>query len=152
MIYFLLFFFIEVMASSEFIGAFGGLNFFFEIVLTAVLGAIMLGNFKNSIAENLESLVKRQIDYGQFISMGLFTLLGSILLIIPGLFTDVLGLLLQIEIIGSTITKQYEKKHGPINKGQQKNQNTQEGNTHDIIDVEVIDDEQDISSTPRLKP
>jgi UPF0716 family protein affecting phage T7 exclusion len=150
MLYFLLFFFIEVMASSEFIGAFGGLNFFFEIVLSAILGVFMLSNFKYKIAEHLESMVKREIDYGQFISMGLFTLLGSILLIIPGIFTDVIGILLQIEIVGSTITKQYEKKHGPI-KGQTNYQTKSEGNSNEIIDVEVIEDDQSGSSTPRIE-
>ena len=53
MIYFFIYLFLEVMISSSIAGKIGGLNIFFEILLTAIIGILILRNFKLSLMESI---------------------------------------------------------------------------------------------------
>lgn len=157
MIYFFIYLFLEVMISSTITSAIGGLNTFFEILLTAIIGMIILKNFKLSLVENIAKARTGQITQEEFIKANAGKAIGAILLIVPGFFTDILGILLQFSFLvgmlgkvfsfknpnhrttystnfGSTTFEYDEKTYKNTNNSNYKR------NKDEIIDVEVIDD------------
>ncbi|MGB3751405.1 MAG: FxsA family protein [Arcobacteraceae bacterium] len=157
MIYFFIYLFLEVMISSTITSTIGGLNTFFEILLTAIIGMIILKNFKLSLVENIAKARTGQITQEEFIKANAGKAIGAILLIVPGFFTDILGVLLQFSFLvgmlgkvfsfknpnhrttystnfGSTAFKYDEKTYKNTNNSHYKR------NTDEIIDVEIIDD------------
>ena len=126
----LLFFFIEVSVSVEIASKLGGLLTFLEILFSAFVGIFILKSLKYTMFENVRSLMQNEISLEEFQRLGLFTLLGSVFLIIPGFFTDILGVLLQFSFFGTIFAKK-------ILNIKTKNNNFRRDN--DAIDVEVID-------------
>lgn len=133
MVYFLLYLFVEVLVSVNISSQIGSLNTFFEILLSAFLGLSILVNFKKTLFENLRAVSYSCIDLKQFQRLNLFTLFGAILLIIPGFFTDIVGVLLQISPFTSMIVNHYGVKSVKYNSNYK---NTKE---QDVIDVEIIE-------------
>ena len=133
-IYFLFFLFIEVMTSSYFIDMVGGFIFFLEIIGSAFVGIFLLANFKFALSEQIMKMVNRDIDFKDMVSNSIFSLMGGIFLIIPGIFTDVVGILMQFEFFIFVINKLFFKEIIVKSSTKTKNDN-QEG---EIIDVEVI--------------
>ena len=107
MLYFLLYLFLEVVVSVEISSAIGGLATFFEILFTAFIGISILVNFRKTLMENMSAVSYNCIDLEQFQRLNIFTLIGAVLLIIPGFLTDILGILLQFSVITS---KEYLKE------------------------------------------
>ena len=133
MIYFLVYLFIEILVSYEFTNIFTPLGMFIEILATAIIGVLLIQNFNFTIIENMQKLAKREISQEEFISIGMFKFVGAILLVIPGVFTDILGLLMQFDAFGSFVAKKfltpketYTHQKDPFES--------------DIIDVEIIED------------
>ena len=96
MIYFLIYLFLETMMSVWIAGYIGGLNTFLEIIFTALLGIYIIKNAKENFFSTLTELFFQQINSRQFINLNLYPLIGAILLIVPGFFTDLIGIILQI--------------------------------------------------------
>lgn len=149
MIYFLIYLFIEVMVSSFFVTQIGGLNTFLEILLTAFIGVYILSNFKYSLNENINKIRTGQISQEEFITTNASKSIGALLLIIPGFFTDIIGILLQFGIFTKLIGKIFATKNtnasfrsDNFTYNNKKSNNTYyKKEIHDeIIDVEVIDD------------
>lgn len=135
MIYFLLYLFAEVLVSVAISSAIGGLATFFEILLSAFVGISILVNFRKTLKENLDAVSYNCIDIQQFHSLNLFTLLGAVLLIIPGFLTDIVGILMQFSVVTTMIVNRYSVKS--------KNSKTKFYQTQkdsDVIDVEIISD------------
>jgi 2-isopropylmalate synthase/UPF0716 protein FxsA len=135
MIYFLLYLFAEVLVSVAISSAIGGLATFFEILLSAFVGISILVNFRKTLKENLDAVSYNCIDIRQFHSLNLFTLLGAVLLIIPGFLTDIVGILMQFSVVTTMIVNRYSVKS--------KNSKTKFYQTQkdsDVIDVEIISD------------
>lgn len=137
MIYFLIYLFLEVIIFVNISSAIGGLATFFEILLSAFLGLIILINFKATLAENLRAVSYNCIDLRQFQSLNLFTILGAILLILPGFLTDIIGILLQFSVFTTMLVNRYNIKSNKCNTKYEKN--NREKDT-DVIDVEIISD------------
>lgn len=132
MVYFLIYLFLEVFVSFSISSQIGFLATFLEIVFSAFLGFFILLNFKSTLRENFTSLYKNSIDIGEFQRLNLFTLIGAILLILPGFLTDIIGILLQFSVFTNIIINRYSiKSH---------NQKNYKEKTDDVIDVEVISD------------
>jgi len=157
MIYFFIYLFLEVMISSAITSAIGGLNTFFEILLTAIIGMFILKNFKLSLVENIEKARTGQITQEEFIKANAGKAIGAMLLIVPGFFTDILGVLLQFSFLMGILGKVFSFKNpnhrttystnfgGTAFEYDEKiykntNNSNYKGNTDEIIDVEVIDD------------
>lgn len=153
MIYFLLYLFLEVMISSSIAGSIGGLYTFIEIVLSAIIGITILKNFKYSLTENIQKARTGQITQEEFINTNVAKAIGAFLLIVPGFFTDILGLVLQFGIFVSIFSKiftfkkpqnnskyssNFEYKHTNFNNTNYKKENDE------IIDVEIIDSDKSI--------
>jgi len=136
MIYFLIYLFLEVLVSVNISSAIGGLNTFFEIIFSAFLGIFILSNFRNTLMENMRAVSFSQIDLEEFQKLNLFTIIGGILLIIPGFLTDIIGLLLQF----SAFTTMLVNRYGMKKKSQDFEQfNTTQKGDDDVIDVEIIE-------------
>ncbi len=138
MLYFILYLFLEVLVSVQISSAIGGLATFFEILLSAFIGISILINFRKTLVENMTAVSYNCIDLEQFQRLNLFTLIGAILLIIPGFLTDIVGILLQFSAFTSMIVNRYNVKSGKCNASfEDENINIQRDS--DVIDVEIIE-------------
>ena len=158
MVYFLIFLFLEVMTSSYVAGQVGGLTIFAEILLTAVFGITILKNFKFSLMENIEKARSGQMTQDEFIRTNVGRAIGAVLLIIPGFFTDMMGVLMLIGLLPFIVSKLFQFKtpnqsqyqtngypSGFDNTKSNFNNTTYKGIKNDeIIDVEIIDDNKPI--------
>ncbi len=142
------------MVSSSISGSIGGLNTFLEIIISAVVGIVILQNFKYSLMDSIMEARSGQITQDEFIKTNVAKAIGAALLIVPGFFTDILGVLLQfgmLSILFSRIFK-FKKINGSINKEDsyttfeypQNNRSYSKEQNDEIIDVEIIDDNKSI--------
>jgi len=144
LVYFIGYLFAEVMVSTEFAAHFGGVTFFLEILVSFLIGVALLANFKYAIVEQLNNFAFGRIAPEDLISVGVFTLLGAILLIVPGVLSDILGLLMQFEWFALLLKKLFLRSDFPTHQNQPRGKD-------DYIDVEVIDDVKDSSGPDALK-
>lgn len=142
MIYFLIYLFLEVLITIELASQIGGLNTFFEIVGSALLGIFILMNFRHSLAENVYALRMQQIDMQGFSSRNLMGLFGAVLLILPGFLGDIIGLLMQFSLLSKFIVNRFTRKYHSQNH--QYTYTPPRKDDH-VIDAEIIDD------TPALR-
>ena len=132
LIYFLLYLFLEITISYEFAKIFTPFGLFLEVLFSAAVGLYIIRTLHFSMSVEMQRVLRREISEEEFITMGLFKLIGGILLFIPGVFTDILGLLLMIE----PIARFFAKKIFPSNTYT----NYSAYNDSDIIDVEIIEE------------
>ena len=128
--YVIIYFFIEVLVSVEFASQLGGLLTFLEIVVSAFIGLFLLTNFRYTLSKSMAGMMSGKISAQDFQKMSLFTLIGAVLLIIPGFFSDILGVLLQFSFFGKLFASKV------LNL---KNKNIYREEKDNAIDVEVID-------------
>ena len=138
MIYFVLYLFLEVIISVNISSVIGGLMTFIEIVMSASVGISILINFRKTLVENLTAVSYNCIDLEQFQKLNLFTLIGAIFLIIPGFFTDMIGVLMQFSVFTSMFVNRYNVKSGNC-KTDYENINKQKDSN--VIDVEIINND-----------
>ena len=131
MVYFLIYLFLEVVVTSNVAAAMGGVFLFFEIIISAAVGFFILTNFRYTAAQGMSMMMSGKISLEDFQKMSLFTLFGAILLIIPGIFSDIIGLLLQFSGVGTFFAKYIFSLKS--------NKNMKKEYDDDAIDVEVID-------------
>ncbi len=155
MIYFLIYLFLEVMISSTISGQIGGLLTFVEILLTVVIGTTILKNFKFSLSEKINAVKNGEITQDEFVKSSVGKAIGAILLIVPGFFTDIIGILLQFGLFTIIFSKIFKFKPRASNNSSYTqttysytefnnyNQPKQKGD-EDVIDVEIIDDNKSI--------
>jgi 2-isopropylmalate synthase/UPF0716 protein FxsA len=134
MIYFLIYLFAEVVLTVEVASRIGGLAMFLEIIASAFLGIFILMNFRHALAENLDALRTRQIDMQGFSNRNISGLLGSLLLILPGILSDLIGALMLVFLLGTLIINRFTRKYPTENTTQ-----TQQKDDY-VIDAEIIDD------------
>ncbi len=130
MIYFLIYLFLEVVISVNIASKIGGVATFFELILSAGVGFFLLVNSKYTVFESMRALMEGEITIEEFNRLNLFSMLGAILLILPGFFSDILGILLQFSFFGTLFAKRI--LHLKSKKRDFKNS--------DVIDVEIIEE------------
>ncbi len=135
--YFLVYLFLEVIISVNISSYLGGLATFAEIILSAFIGIAILMNFRKTLVENLTAVSYNCIDLKQFQSLNLFTLVGAIFIVIPGFFTDMIGVLMQFSVLTSMLVNRYHVKSKSCNTSYNSNNKQKEP---DVIDVEIISD------------
>ena len=135
--YFLVYLLIEVLVSVNISSQIGAFATFLEIVFSAIVGFMLLGNFRNTLAESMRAMQNRSISIQEFQKLNAFTLLGALLLIVPGFFSDIVGLFLQFSFFATLFAKKvlHVKDNIDIDDIQHTRKEDDE-----IIDVEVIDD------------
>jgi len=113
------------------------------IVSSFLIGMGLIQNGATSMKKSMEGLSSGKLDMKSFHDSATSYFLGAILLIIPGVFTDILGVIALLYTfylqLGGTIRNSKHKTN--IN-----NMNKQGDN--DVIDVEIIES----SSSNNLKP
>jgi len=134
--YFLIYLFLEVVISVNISSAIGGLATFFEILISAFVGISILINFRKTLVENMHAVSYSCINLQQFQSLNLFTILGGILLIIPGFLTDIVGILMQFSVFTTMLVNRYNVKSGNCKSNFEQNNITKDS---DVIDVEIVD-------------
>jgi len=120
------------MVTSNISGTIGGLLTFLEIILSAGVGFFLLINFRYTVGQSMSMLMSGEMGIEEFKKLSLFTLLGAVLLIVPGFFSDMVGVALQFSFIGTFIAKK-------VFKLKNKNEKFTKKDYDDAIDVEVID-------------
>ncbi|WOE71165.1 FxsA family protein [Hydrogenimonas thermophila] len=135
MIYFFIYLFLETFVSVEIGSAIGPFWTFIEIVVSAFAGLLLLTNFRYTFFENVRAMVEGEITPETFQKQNLSTLIGAILLIVPGFFTDFIGILLYFGVFTNLIVNRLSKREKNSNI---KTDQFQEGEC-DVIDVEIIE-------------
>ncbi len=138
MIYFIIYLFLEVVVSVNIASMLGGVLTFAELILSAFIGFIILANFKGTIAENIASLNAAKIDPAEFQRLNLYTIVGAILLIVPGFLTDIIGILLQFGIITKMLVNRFVSKSQNRTDSTRVHTKTKDEN---VIDVEIVSDD-----------
>jgi 2-isopropylmalate synthase/UPF0716 protein FxsA len=144
------------MVSSSFASQIGGLNTFFEIIVSAIIGIYLLQNFKFSLQESIQKAQTGQITQEEFVKTNVGRAIGAVLLIIPGFFTDIVGIALQFGFLTILFSKIFKFKKKEDNYTHQSSYhythtsfnntsyNKKENSNEEIIDVEVVDDDKSI--------
>ncbi len=135
LIYFLVYLFLEIIFSYEFMKIFTPLGFFIETLITAIAGVYIIKNIHFSLNEGMMKVLRREISEEEFISIGIFKFIGAILLIIPGFFSDILGVLFLFEPFARWIAKKFLPSQTIYT-----HKNYNDNNNDEIIDVEIIEE------------
>lgn len=137
--YFLVYLLLEVFVSVNISSSIGAMATFLEIILSAMFGFVLLANFRNTFSESMQAMQRRTISMAEFQKLNAFTLLGALLLILPGFFSDIIGVFLQFTFFATLFARKvlHVKDNIDIDDIQNINQRKDED---EIIDVEVIDD------------
>lgn len=134
--YFLIYLFLEIFVSVNISSHIGALATFLEVVFSAIVGFILIANFRVTFFESMMALQQRTISMQEFQKLNTFTLLGAILLIIPGFLSDIVGLSLQFGFFATLFAKKILHVKEPKDF---QYHNTRKDDD-EIIDVEVIDE------------
>lgn len=128
------------LAVGEKIGFFGSL---FWIMTTFVIGLVLLQNAHVTIMKSFNSLSEGKLNGKSFHDASTSYFIGAILLMIPGVFSDFLGVIALLYTfylqLGGTI---------PNSKNKTNINNSHKQGDEDVIDVEIIES----SSRNNIKP
>jgi UPF0716 family protein affecting phage T7 exclusion len=108
------------------------------IVATAALGIILLQNSPHAIMGQMQSVQRGKLNVKNFQDASMAYFIGAILLILPGVLTDVLGVL----ALSYTLYLQFVAKLTPEQSNFTPNFKNQKGDDN-VIDVEIIDENSD---------
>ncbi len=154
MLYFFIYLFLEIMISTSIASSIGGFGTFLEVLISAIIGIFILKTFKYSLSESVNKARSGKITQEEFIKTNVGKAIGAFLLIIPGFFTDIIGIMLQFGVLVWVFSKiftfkkpskttthntNFEYKETRFNNTNYKGKNNDE-----IIDVEVIDNNNSI--------
>jgi len=134
MIYIFFYFLLELYISLGVGSSIGFLWSVIWIVTTFIVGMGLIQNAHFTIRENMKNLSVGKLNMKTFHDSATSYFLGSILLIIPGVFSDILGLISLLYTFylqfGATISSSKNKTN--IN-------NLNKQGDDDVIDVEIIE-------------
>lgn len=121
----LIYLFFEIYVSVEIASSIGPIWTFVEVVASAFVGFIILANFRFRAVGYMRALAAGEIFLEEFQSLNLYSLIGAILLIVPGFLSDILGILLQFGTISMVIARRFLKR--------------KQNQSSEVIDVEIIE-------------
>jgi len=133
LLYFLAYLFLEILFSYEFAKLFTPIGLFLEVILTAMAGITIIRTLNFSMYESMQRVLRREISEEEFISIGLFKFIGAVLLFIPGVFSDFVGILLMFEPIARWFAKKILLKNRVYT-------DIYDDTDGEIIDVEIIEE------------
>ncbi|CBG40516.1 FxsA family protein [Helicobacter mustelae] len=87
---------LEILAMVYMSDRIGFMWAFVEVIVSACIGTLVLLNTKMGILEALNGLSAPQIDPSNFVRGNFAKVFGALLLILPGVLSDILGLVLLI--------------------------------------------------------
>ena len=108
------------------------------IMASGIIGMILLQNSPHAIMGQMQSVQKGKLNLKKFQDASMAYFIGAILLIIPGVFSDFMGLV----ALGYTLYLQFIAKITPEQTNFQNNNQQNKGDDN-VIDVEIIDEHSD---------
>ena len=117
------------------------IGFFWSVVWimgSAVTGMVLLQNSPHAIRGQMQSVQRGQLNLKKFQDASMAYFVGAILLIVPGVFSDFMGL----TALAYTMYLQFMAKITPEQTNFQTNYQTKKGDDN-VIDVEIIDEHTD---------
>jgi len=135
-IYFLVYLFLEILFSYEFAKIFTPFGLFLEVLISAGVGVYILRTLHFSLAVEMQRVLRREITEEEFVTSGLFKLIGAFLLIIPGVFSDIVGILFLFEPFARWVAR----KIFPQNTHRYHYHKEDDGEIIDVEIVEIIED------------
>jgi len=120
----------ELILSLQVVESIGALWSVIWIIGTIILGTTLLKNSSYTIMGNLNAVSMGKLDLQKFQNASMSYILGSIMLIVPGILSDSFGIL----ALGYTLYLQFVAKVTP------EKQNFNQKGDDDVIDVEVVDE------------
>lgn len=122
---------VEIIGFVLFVDEFGFLALFLEIIFSAIIGVMLLFSVGNLNKESYFNIINRKISLSNFIGAQFLKMLAGILLIIPGLLSDCVGLICMIIAFLLNNKKQ--------------DSSAQHWKNDDIIDAEIIEEKEKIN-------
>ncbi len=109
-------------------------------IATMVLGGLLLKNTPFAMIGNLSALQRGKLDLKRFHDAGMAYFLGALLLIVPGVLSDFLGIAallytLYLQFVATITPEQKFTQEFHSNEGED-----------DVIDVEIVDERADSDS------
>jgi len=126
------YFFIELYVSLKTGENIGFLWSVIWIMGSFMLGMALLQKSQQTMMGNMQAMKQGKIDMRKFQNAGMSYFVGAILLIVPGVFSDFLGLL----ALAYTFYLQFVAKITP----EHTNNNFKSQGDDNVIDVEIIDE------------
>jgi len=143
MILFILYFLLELYFSLAVGSDIGFLWSVIWIVTTFIIGMGLLKNAHINLIKSMQSVQLGRLNVQSFHDASLSYFLGALLLLIPGVFSDFLGLMALLYTIflqlGGTI---------PFIKNKTNIKNSNQQGERDVIDVEIIECNTDRNTKP----
>ena len=127
--------FIEVLLSVQVAEMIGGLGVFAEIMLSGFFGLALLLNVKTTMVESLKAMSNNCISMKEFQELNIFALLGAVFLILPGIFSDMLGVLMQFSVFTALLVSRVNNTNGECK--------TTQGEDN-VIDAEIISNDRSL--------
>lgn len=138
----------EIFLIAQFIDEWGFLAFVGEVILSALLGFGILSAQFGAVGANLRGIMSFRVSVGAFVGKSIFRALGGILLILPFIISDILGvcfvaLSLFFRIKSAESSFDFETDSADF-KGAESNRNFAESSKFkaeqgDIIEAEIIE-------------
>lgn len=141
MIYFFLYFFLEVILTSTVASKIGGLMMFAEIMVSGLIGLMILFNFRSTLVVNLMELKEQRLSANGFYHRNVLALLSAIFFILPGILSDSIAVIIQIFLFFGFVINHFRPK---IVEEKSYSTPTYSKDDH-VIDAEIISD------TPSLR-
>lgn len=130
---FVLYFFVEIYSIITFAEVFGIFSLFVEFIVSAVVGFVILASQYKAMFAYSPLIFNNPFGLKNLINKSLFRLLGGILLILPGIISDIVG------IVCFFVALFY-----PIQSNSQFfGDSTQSNDDPNIIDAEIIETDKD---------
>ena len=113
---------------------------FGEIVFSAFIGIGILFNFRTTLFANIMELKERRVDANGFYKRNLLSLLAAILLILPGILTDIIAVAIQVFLLGQLIVNRFTPKYPKEDNSQTQQKTSYYSKDDNVIDAEIISD------------
>lgn len=143
---------VELFCTTLFIKEFGAWMFFLEFVITSLLGMFIMFGSRGDILEGFRNFSQGKISLMDFVGGNFARVLGAFFLIFPGVFSDFLGIVL--EIYAFFALRHLKKNQSSFDFYQEtffgdfrtfdENMSHRKNNNEDIIDVEIVQEEKNL--------
>ncbi|WP_158654754.1 MULTISPECIES: FxsA family protein [unclassified Helicobacter] len=116
--------FVSIIYVGNYLGFFPLLS---EIIISAFIGILILFNLRMELADVLNNILQNKIQISAFVRGNFAKFFGGVLLIFPGVFCDIFGIILLINAY--FILKQKDTTYT-------------ENENDEIIDIEIMESEE----------
>lgn len=126
---FFFYLFIELIGVLYVANRWGVFSMFAEVIVSAFIGVLVLINTQASISDTLGGLRQSRVGAKDFIRGNFAKVFGGILLILPGVFCDIFGVIILINAY-FILKNSHDDPYPPRSQHQEE----------EIIDIEVVQD------------